>query len=135
MKRIQNSGCAIIEDGKLLVLWRIKHHHYEFPGGKVKPGETLEEAAKRETLEEIGCDVELIKYLCYKDFHIEGKDFRSHKYLARIKEGQIPRVMEPDNFRKIFWLPMRKYHNYSVAPNLKEFCEDYINSKLDLGVP
>ena len=132
MKRIQLSGCAIIKEGKLLLIWKKKHNHYEFPGGKVEEGETLEQTAVRETKEEIGCDVELIKYLGYEDFHIDGKDFRSHVYLAKIKKGQKPKVMEPKLFRDVFWLPIRKYKKYCVAPNVKQFCEDYIKGKLDL---
>lgn len=127
----ENSGCAIIEGDKLLLLWRLKHGHYEFPGGGVKPGESLEQAAVRETKEELGCDVELIRYLCYKDFTIDGKSIRSHKYLARIVPGQAPRVNEPERFGHLFWLPMREYKSYSVAPNVKEFCEDYIDGKME----
>jgi len=130
MERIDLSGCAIIEKEKLLLIWKRKHKHYEFPGGKVDSGESLEETAIRETKEEIGCDVELIKGLGYKDFHIDNRDFRSHKYLAKIKEGQKPKVMEPELFRDIIWLAMKEYKRYSVAPNVKDFCEDYIQGKL-----
>lgn len=126
MKKIQLSGCAIIENEKLLVIWKRKHNHYELPGGKVEEGETLEQTAIRETKEEIGCDVELLKYLGYIDFHINGKDYRSHTYLAKIKEGQEPKIMEPEVFRDILWLPIREYKQYPVAPNVKQFCEDYI---------
>ncbi len=131
MDRIQLSGCAIIDDGKLLVLWKKKHGHYEFPGGKVEVGESLEEAAIRETKEEIGCDVQLIKKLGYKEFRIEGKDFQSHKFQAVITDG-IPTIMEPEAFRDIFWLPMREHKKYSVASNVREFCEDYIHGLLSM---
>ena len=63
MEPIHLSGCAIIEEGKLLLLWKKKHKHYEFPGGKVNLGESLEEAARREVREEIWCEVDIIKYL------------------------------------------------------------------------
>lgn len=132
MNRIQLSGCAIINNGKLLLIWKKKHNHYEFPGGGVEDGETLIQTALRETKEEIGCDVKIIKYLGYKEFHIDNKDFKSHKYLAQIPSGQIPKVMEPELFRDIFWLPMKQYKEYSVAPNVKDFCKDYINGKLDV---
>lgn len=132
MKKIQLSGCAIIKDGKLLVLWRKKHKHYEFPGGRVENNESLEKAAIREVKEEIGCDVQLDKYIGYKEFFIEGKHFQSHKFLATIKKDCIPQIKEKDKFSHIFWLPIKDYKKYSVAPNVKEHCEDYIQGKLKL---
>ena len=126
MDRIQLSGCAIIDNDKLLLIWKKKHHHYEFPGGKVEIGETFQQTALRETKEEIGVNAEIIKYLGYKEFHLDGRDFRSYKYLAKIPKGQVPKIIEPELFRDIFWLPMKQYNQYSVAPNVKDFCEDYI---------
>ncbi len=126
MKKIQLSGCAIIKSGKLLVLWKKRHRHYEFPGGRVKKGETLKKAAIREAKEELGCDVQLGKYIGYKEFVIEGKSYQSHKFLATIQAGCIPQAKEKDKFDHIFWLPIKDYKAYSVAPNVKEFCEDYI---------
>ena len=132
MELIQLSGCVIIEEGKLLLLWKKKHNHYEFPGGKVNLGESLEEAARREVREEIGCEVDILKYVGYQDFTIDGKNLRSHKFLARIREGQTPRIMEPEVFRDIFWLPIKDYQKYSVAPNVKEFCDDFCIGMLKL---
>ncbi len=124
------SGCAIIEDDKLLLIWKIKHGHYEFPGGKVEEGESYEETAIREVKEEIGVDVDLTKYAGYNEFHIDGRNFISHKFLAKIKKGQVLRIAEPDIFKDIIWLPIKDYKKYSVAPNVKDFCEDYIHGKL-----
>lgn len=53
--------CALIEDeaGRLLVAQRPPGKHlaglWEFPGGKVEPGETPEAALVREITEELGC--------------------------------------------------------------------------------
>jgi len=43
---------------------------YAFPGGKVEPGETLEQAAARELLEETG--LRAIDYRPLRDIHIDG---------------------------------------------------------------
>lgn len=130
--KIQLSGSAIIKAGKLLLLFRKKHGHYEFPGGKVEGNETLKQTALRETKEEIGCDVKLIKYLGYIDFCADNMDFRSHIYLAEISKSEVPRVGEPELFSSIFWLPIIEYRKYVIAPNVKKFCEDYINKELEL---
>lgn len=60
--------CALIErDGHVLMAQRPAHKHlggkWEFPGGKVEPGETAEAALHRELDEELGCSVEILRAL------------------------------------------------------------------------
>lgn len=55
---------ALIEsDGKLLVCQRRRNDSFalmwEFPGGKTKPGESLEEALERELQEELGTEARI----------------------------------------------------------------------------
>lgn len=54
--------CALIErDGRLLLAQRPAHKHlplkWEFPGGKVEPGEDPAAAIIREIREELGCEI------------------------------------------------------------------------------
>lgn len=42
--------------------------YYKIPGGGVEEGETEEEAAKREALEEAGCEVKLVKKIGEQEF-------------------------------------------------------------------
>jgi len=61
--------CAVIEDatGRVLVALRPAHKHlalkWEFPGGKVEPGESPEAALVRELREELGCDATIVRAL------------------------------------------------------------------------
>lgn len=59
---------AIIEkDGKILVAKRKKAYMgylWEFPGGKKKENETLEECLAREIKEELGIDIRVGDFLC-----------------------------------------------------------------------
>ena len=56
------AGGLLIEDGKLLLIHRIKNgnEYYVVPGGGIEEGEDLETATKRELKEEIGIDVQLL---------------------------------------------------------------------------
>ena len=53
----------IVKDSKLLVAIGTKSGNPSLPGGKIEKGETAKTAAERETLEEVGIKINLIKPL------------------------------------------------------------------------
>ena len=79
---------AVIEhDGKVLCMQRgetrypYTTHRWEFPGGKIEPGETPEQALHRELLEEMDLDVTVRELLAtvthpYPDFTITLAAYR-----------------------------------------------------------
>ncbi len=74
-KKIDLVVSALIEDDdKVLLIKRKKNKsfpsHWGIPTGKVKPGETLEEAIKREVREETNLDIEILEpYHLTQEFH------------------------------------------------------------------
>ncbi len=60
-------GAAILRHGAVLAARRTTPAEaagrWEFPGGKVEPGESPEHALVREILEELGCDIEVTGWL------------------------------------------------------------------------
>jgi 8-oxo-dGTP diphosphatase len=60
-------GAAIVRDGRVLAARRTSPPEtagrWEFPGGKVEPGETPDAALVREIVEELGCTVEVVAWL------------------------------------------------------------------------
>lgn len=84
--------CALIErNGRILMAQRPPHKplglKWEFPGGKIEPGEAAEAALHREICEELGCTVEILRALprcthAYEKFTIEMIPF-----VARLTPG------------------------------------------------
>ena len=60
-------GAAIVRDGRVLAARRTfpaeAAGRWEFPGGKVEPGETPEDALVREVAEELGCTIAVTGWL------------------------------------------------------------------------
>ena len=80
---------------------------WEFPGGEVGYGETLEDAVRRELAEEYGMAVEITGQLGAFD-HIlpaEGQHWVSVAYLARDAGGE-PTIREPGKCSQIGWFDL-----------------------------
>ncbi len=100
-------GAAIIDAGKILVAQRpysdkaYKSLKWEFPGGKIEPGETEEEAIKREILEELDCQIEVDTLL--PEIEHEYPDFilRMTICLSHLQPSSTPHCLEHNALR---WL-------------------------------
>ncbi len=60
-------GAAIVRDGRVLAARRTSPAEsagrWEFPGGKVEPGESMGDALTREIREELDCEIEVVNWL------------------------------------------------------------------------
>ena len=83
---------------------RNEKYKWEFPGGSVEFGETLEGALVREVREEFGFEIEVIQLLDVVNhiLPIEKQHWISPTYLCRYRNGK-PRILEPHKCEKIGW--------------------------------
>lgn len=61
-KHIVSAATIVLNDKKEILLIKGPLRGWEMPGGQVEEGESLKEAAIRETKEETGIDVEIVKF-------------------------------------------------------------------------
>ena len=61
-KHIVSAATIVINENNEILLIKGPRRGWEMPGGQVEDGESLREAAIRETKEESGIDVEIIKF-------------------------------------------------------------------------
>ena len=79
MKTIKVVAAVLLKENQVLIARRLKGEFkdmWEFPGGKVEPGETNQEAIKREIQEEFEVDIDVHEHLItahydYETFHLE----------------------------------------------------------------
>jgi 8-oxo-dGTP diphosphatase len=91
-------AALIVQDGKILICQRTRHQtmplKWEFPGGKIEPGEELEEALRRELDEElgvraaIGAKVTTIQHN-YGNLSASRTSVELHFFLVERFEGEI----------------------------------------------
>jgi NADH pyrophosphatase NudC (nudix superfamily) len=84
------AGCVLEKDGKYLLVQERQQKVYgkwNLPAGRVDIGETIEQAAIRETLEETGYQVKLVKKLRIE--HDDATRPVLHSFKANITGGNL----------------------------------------------
>ena len=60
VEKLRTAYCVAMKDKKFLMVHNIKRNGWEMPGGKIESGESIEDAARRECLEESGYEVTVV---------------------------------------------------------------------------
>ena len=99
-------AAAIVErDGAVLLTRRLRGSHleglWEFPGGKVDPGETLAECLLREMREELAADVEVGPSILVTTHAYPGKVVELHFFECRLIGEPVPQLGQ-----EMRWLPL-----------------------------
>ena len=85
---------------------------WEFPGGKVEPGETPPQALKREIMEELSTEIKVgelidtIEY-DYPTFHLSMDCFWAEVITGKLelKEAEAAKWLTKDQLESVAWLP------------------------------
>ena len=114
MKIIEVVAAIIVEKDKVLVPQRGYGEFkdgWEFPGGKVELGETLEGALKREIKEELDIEIEIDTYIDTVEYDYPQFHLTMHCYKCRILDGQLmlkeheaSKWVSQDELNEIDWL-------------------------------
>ncbi len=118
MKTIEVVAAIIVRDEKFLCTQRGYNKSddvsfkYEFPGGKIELGETQEEALKREVMEELKINIEILeKYITiehtYTDFKIIMHSFicKTDNIEPELTEHIKYNWFEKDKLLTLDWAP------------------------------
>ena len=115
MKTVRVVAAIIIENDKVFATQRGYGEFkdgWEFPGGKIEPGETTEEAIVREIKEELDTEVEVIELLDTVEYDYPNFHLSMGCFICKIKSGDLvlkeheaAKWLTKDTLGSVEWLP------------------------------
>ena len=115
MKTIRVVAAVILKDGKIFATQRgygAYKDYWEFPGGKIEPGETPEQALIREIREELATEIRVEELLTtveydYPEFHLSMDCFICAVLRGKLelKEHESASWLPISRLRDVNWLP------------------------------
>ena len=115
MKTIEVAAAIIVKDNRIFATQRGYGEFkdgWEFPGGKIEPGESAQEALVREIREELDVDIRVGKLLetveyDYPEFHLTMHCFICELLSEEIvlKEHEDARWLKKEELDSVVWLP------------------------------
>lgn len=120
------AGGLIIHNNKILAHKNINKDHYCIPGGRIELGENSETTIKREIQEELGKDIDILKYSSTIEnfFYMNEKKYHELYFLYRIefKNEEDKKIeytmhnMEGKDYLQYEWLDIDKIDEYNILP-------------------
>ena len=115
----------ILKEDKILIAKRGLDKKFsgrwEFPGGKLEPGESLQDCIKRELKEELNISIKNQEYFITNEHEYDNFKVKIHSFLIREYNGEI--IL--NEHEELKWINPNKYEEYDILeadlPFIKAF--------------
>lgn len=126
------------EEDKIALMYMAKYKVYLFPGGGIEEGESLEEALRREILEETGCTCKIIKELGYIYENRGALDYtqESYYYITEKIGEQVDLKLtkdEEENITSYNWYTVEEAHECLLNSSHETLQQKFLQAR-DLAV-
>ena len=99
---------------------------WEFPGGKIEPGETAQQALRREIREELDAVIEVGELLRTIDYDYPTFHLTMHCFKCRLANGHLTLLeheaakwLKPSDLQSVRWLPADE----EIIQDLSNMCK------------
>src|SRR3989338_5816480 len=111
----QVTAAVLVKDGKILIAQRklgdFLAGKWEFPGGKLEPGETPEVCLRRELREEFGVDTKIGAFICSSKFEYKHLPIELLAYRAEHLSGEF----KLNDHDRIEWVAPAELQDYDFC--------------------
>ncbi|WP_026582082.1 NUDIX hydrolase [Bacillus sp. J33] len=137
-KHIVSAAAIVLNDNNEILLIKGPRRGWEMPGGQVEEGESLKDAAIRETKEESGIDIEITKFCGI--FQNVSNCICNTLFLGKPVGGKLttsPESLEAGFFpiekalEMVTWKNFRQRIEYCLNDEFQPFYVDFNNSPHD----
>lgn len=108
-------GVVLLEEGRILLIQRGREPGrglWAVPGGKIRHGESMKEAARREMLEETGLHVEVGDVVWVGEFIEDGHHLVLIDFAGTVVGGDLRPGDDADEAR---WIPLDEAGDYPLT--------------------
>lgn len=110
-------AAVVARDGRYLITQRrptaVLPLLWEFPGGRVEPGETDQSALRREVLGRLGADVVVGQLISFVSHRYEHYTVELYLYECSLSSEQEPTALAVNDFR---WVRSEEFDGFEFTP-------------------
>lgn len=116
MRTVRVVAALMENNGRYLITQRrqtaVLPNLWEFPGGRVEPGETDAQALQREIHERLGVHVHVYELISYVSHPYERYIVHLHLYACQVAHG----VLSAKGVQDFRWVPSAEFDDYPFTP-------------------
>jgi 8-oxo-dGTP diphosphatase len=135
MTRLRVTAGVIRQGDRILIARRAGHDplagKWEFPGGKIEPGEKPEDCLQRELLEELGITVRIGRFL-----ESNCHDYPERRVELLFYEGEyVAGEVVPQIHDRFAWIEVQDLVDYDLAPADRPFARQLMKGSQKFSKP
>lgn len=131
----KSCGCIVFNNGSVLIEESL-NGIYGFPKGHIEDGESEEECAYRETLEETGISVSIDSSNRFSIFYLVHENVpKEVVYFISSVSGSNPICIQEDEVKSASWVPINDVRDILTFDNLKDLWDKVLevyNGKVNI---